>query len=58
MNIRRVVVWFTVTTFYIEQNQYFGWNWAPQSAAELMANGFTLVLLLLGIIYEEIRSKK
>lgn len=33
--------------FFVEQNIYFGWNAFPQSDTELLADGFTLLLLSL-----------
>lgn len=32
-------------SFYIRQNQYFGWNTTPQSDAELIADGIVFLLL-------------
>lgn len=31
--------------FFYEQNKYFGWNGWPQSNAELICDGITLLLL-------------
>ena len=31
--------------FYYQQNTFFGWNALPQSEAELIADGITLILI-------------
>jgi hypothetical protein len=36
--------------FYIEQNRYFGWNFRPQSGAELIADGITVLLFALAVV--------
>lgn len=35
--------------FWWHQNQFFGWNWKPQSAAEVLADGLVAVLLAISI---------
>lgn len=34
-------------SFFVEQNNYFGWNWKPKSDAELIADGITVLLFTL-----------
>lgn len=34
-------------SFFIEQNNYFGWNTKPQSDSELIADGIVLLLFIL-----------
>lgn len=33
--------------FFLAQNNYFGWNAHPQSDAELVADGITMLLIAL-----------
>jgi hypothetical protein len=35
---------------FYHQNKYFGWNRTPQSDAELIADGITMLLLALSTI--------
>lgn len=35
--------------FYVHQNSYFGWHRAPQSEAELIADGLVLLLAALSV---------
>jgi hypothetical protein len=40
--------WYIVPlTYFINQNSYFGWNRLPKSDAELIADGITLLLIVL-----------
>jgi hypothetical protein len=40
--------WYIVpVTFFIEQNNYYGWNHAPKSDSELLVDGITLLILVL-----------
>lgn len=41
---------FLAVVFWVMENSYFGWNWKPQSDAELLADGIVLVLLALAIV--------
>lgn len=34
-------------SFFVEQNNYFGWNYRPKSDAELIADGITILLFAL-----------
>lgn len=36
--------------FWWMQNQYFGWNAKPQSDAEMIVDGITVILIALAII--------
>lgn len=43
----RYVLFLIALLFAFEQNRYFGWNWTPQSYAELIADGVTAILFAL-----------
>ena len=36
--------------FFMQQNQYFGWNKQPQSDTELIADGITYLLIALAFL--------
>jgi hypothetical protein len=42
-------LWFVAACFWWEQNEYFGWNRLPQSDAELIADGITIILVSIAI---------
>lgn len=37
-------LWLSAIVFFMNQNNYFGWNMLPHSDAELIADGITLIL--------------
>ncbi len=41
-------VWLAIC-FFIHQNHYFHWNAEPQSDAELLADGLTILLFMLAL---------
>ena len=40
---------FVAVVFWVHANQYFGWNWSPKSAEEVLADGIVMLLLALSI---------
>lgn len=61
--IRRKIKWGVVLAgaapiaFFIEQNNYFGWNSRPQSQAELIADGINILIIVLSLIYIHLASE-
>ncbi len=45
-------------SFFLEQNDYFGWNAIPQSDAELMVDGLTSIMILLALIFIRTRTNE
>jgi hypothetical protein len=41
---------FFTALFYINQNNYFGWNMTPQSDAEMICDGITILLAMLCVL--------
>lgn len=35
--------------YWLSETAYFGWNWSPQSSAEVVADGIAMILLALAI---------
>ncbi len=58
MNWYIAIAWLVVVEFFIKQNKYFGWNLTPQSDAELIADGITLVLVALAVLITGVMSQK
>lgn len=58
MNWYIAIAWLVVVEFFIKQNKYFGWNLEPQSDAELMADGITLVLISLAALITFVTGEK
>lgn len=52
------LVWLGAIGFFLEQNFYFGGNAFPQSDSELMADGFTAILVSLAAVTTVIWRKK
>ena len=46
----RTALWVIAIAFGLFETAYFGWNWAPKSDAEVMADGIALVLLALAFL--------
>lgn len=44
-----MLLWLFVVAWYVVQNSYFGWNWRPQSDAELVSDGIGFVLVAIAI---------
>lgn len=41
-------IWYIVPlAYFFSQNNYYGWNHIPQSDSELIADGITLILIVL-----------
>lgn len=57
MTFTKCCAWIVVLEYFLKQNHYFGWNRYPQSDAEVLADGITLILvalaLLIGMIPQE-----
>lgn len=49
MTWARICAWVVALEYFLKQNAYFGWNARPQSDAELMADGITLLLVAVAI---------
>ena len=58
MNWYIAIAWIVVVEFFIKQNNYFGWNLTPQSGAELIADGITLMLVSLSVLITYVASQK
>jgi len=39
--------------WYVHLNNYFGWNWKPQSIEELAADGFCILLVAMAFFGKE-----
>ncbi|AXF86670.1 hypothetical protein DTO96_102425 [Ephemeroptericola cinctiostellae] len=44
-------------SWYVHQNRYFGWNEAPQSQAECLADGLTYVLFSMALLSAKCRKQ-
>lgn len=58
MNWYIAISWVVVVEFFIKQNKYFGWNLEPQSDAELIADGITLLLVSLALLITRVAIEK
>lgn len=50
MSFASIVIWYLPVQFYFSQNNYFGWNAKPQSDAELIVDGITLLLVAIATL--------
>lgn len=50
MNSRAIGILVLAVFFSVIENAYFGWNWSPQSEAELICDGIAMLLFALGIL--------
>lgn len=44
-----MTLWLLAIVFEIASNAHFGWNWTPQSDAELICDGIALVLVVVAV---------
>lgn len=49
MTWARICAWLVALEYFLKQNNFFGWNAKPQSEAELIADGITLLLVALAV---------
>lgn len=49
MTWARICAWVVALEYFLKQNRFFGWNAQPNSDAEVLADGITLLLVAVAI---------
>jgi len=44
------MLWLLALLFAIASNAYFGWNWTPQSDAEVICDGIVFLLVAVAVV--------
>jgi hypothetical protein len=46
-------IFFLAIAFWIEENNYFGWNMIPASQAELIADGIVILIVAIAMLHPQ-----
>lgn len=48
--MKGLLIFICGVSFWVMENRYFGWNWTPQSAEEVIADGIVVLILAISIL--------
>lgn len=51
------MMWFVLLLYFIIENNYYGWNFAPKSDGEVIADGVVVLLLFLCVLNDNYKRK-
>lgn len=51
------MIWFIALLFFVEENQFYGWNHWPKTGGELIADGIFCLLMALAYLGERMKRR-